>query len=81
MKRKQADNKAELDNKVVTIEVVSDDAMATVAGGREWGWWQVQPPTNNSYGGYGGGWGGGYGGGYGGGGGGWGGGYGGGGWY
>ncbi len=81
MKRKQQDSKPEIDNTVVAIEVVSDQDLATVAGGREWGWWQIQP-TNANYGGgggYGGGWGGGYGGGYGGG---WGGGGGyGGGWY
>jgi hypothetical protein len=86
MKRKQTDNKPEVDDKVVSIEVVSDADLATVAGGRTWGWWEIQP-TNASYGGgYGGGGygGGGWGGGYGGGGygGGWGGGGGyGGGWY
>jgi hypothetical protein len=79
MKRKQTENKPEIDEKVVSIEVVSDQDLASVAGGREWGWWQIQP-TNASYGGYGGGWGGGYGGGWGGGYGGGGGGYGGG-WY
>ena len=65
MKRKKNENKAELTNKVVSVEVVSDEEIASVGGGRTWGWWQVQPPTAASYGGgYGGGWGGGYGGGY-----------------
>lgn len=84
MKRIKTQDTTVSQNPTTTIEAVDDAALATVAGGREWGWqgggWGGGPgPTNASYGGYGGGWGGGYGGGYGGGG--WGGGYGGGGWY